>query len=103
MFEAINIAINLNFESSPDIKYTKHELQKLFTLATSETLITFNGSIFGQIDGVSMGFPLLFVLAYLFMGFHDDAFYSYLNTRHENIKLTFKKMKDNKFPFPGYC
>ena len=47
MFEAIDIAINLNFENSPDIKYTKHELQKLFRIATSETHITFNGSIFG--------------------------------------------------------
>ena len=28
-----------------------------------------------------------------------DAFYSYLNTRDENIKFTFKKEKDNKLPF----
>ena len=28
-----------------------------------------------------------------------DAFYSYLNTRHEKIKFTFKKEKDNKLPF----
>ena len=28
-----------------------------------------------------------------------DAFYSYLNTRHENIKFTFEKEKDNKLPF----
>ena len=25
-----------------------------------------------------------------------DAFYSYLNTRHQNIKSTFEKEKDNK-------
>ena len=30
----------------------------------------------------------------------DDAFYSYLNTRHENIGFTFEKEKDKKnFPF----
>ena len=28
-----------------------------------------------------------------------DAFCSYLNTRHENIKFTFEKEKDNKLPF----
>ena len=47
MFEEIDIGINLNFEGSPDIKYTKHGLQKPFRIATSETHVTFNGSIFG--------------------------------------------------------
>ena len=28
-----------------------------------------------------------------------DAFYSFLNTRYENIKFTFEKKKDNKLPF----
>ena len=28
-----------------------------------------------------------------------DAFYSYLNTRHENVKFACKKEKDNKLPF----
>ena len=37
MFEEIDIGINLNFEGSPDIKYTKHGLQKPFRIATSET------------------------------------------------------------------
>ena len=129
--EAIDIAINLIFENSPDIKFTKRELRKLFRIATSETHFTFNGSIFDQIDGVAMGSPLAPVLANLFMGFHEqnwieqatnvkpifykryvddifavfesesdaDAFYSYLNTRHENIKFTFEKEKDNKLPF----
>ena len=127
--EAIDIAINLIFENSPDIKFTKRELRKLFRIATSETHFTFNGSIFDQIDGVAMGSPLAPVLANLFMGFHEqnwieqatnvkpifykryvddifavfesdaDAFYSYLNTRYENIKFTFEKEKDNKLSF----
>ena len=29
----------------------------------------------------------------------DDAFYSYLNTRHENFRFTFGKEKDKKLPF----
>ena len=68
--EAIDIAINLIFGNSFDIKFTKRELRKLFRIATSETHFTFNGSIFDQIDGVAMGSPLALVLANLFMGFH---------------------------------
>ena len=53
--EAIDIVINLIFENSPDIKFTKRELRKLFRVATSETDSTFNSIIFDQIDGVAMG------------------------------------------------
>ena len=28
-----------------------------------------------------------------------DAFYSYWNTRHENLKFSSEKEKDNKLPF----
>ena len=38
---AINIAINLIFENSAHIKFTKRELQKLFRIATSETHFIF--------------------------------------------------------------
>ena len=55
--EVIDVAINLIFENSPDIKFTKRELRKHFRIATSETYFTFNGSTFEQIDGVAMGFP----------------------------------------------
>ena len=51
--EAIDIVINLIFENSPNINFTKHELHKLFRIVTSETHFTFNGSIFDQIDGVA--------------------------------------------------
>ena len=129
--EATDIAIRLIFGNSPDKKFTKHELQKPFRIATFETHFTFNDSIYDQTDCVAMGSPLTPVLVNLFMGFHEqnwieqaidrkpifykryvddifaifesesdaDAFYSYLNTRHENIKFTFEKEKDNKLPF----
>ena len=70
--EAIDIAINLNFENRLDIKCTKHEKRKLFTIATSETYFTFNGSIFDQIDGVAMGSTLPPVSVNLFIGFHEQ-------------------------------
>ena len=70
--EAIYTAINLIFENSPNIKFTKRELQKLFRIATPETHFTFNGSIFDQIDGVAMSSPLATVLANNFMGFYEQ-------------------------------
>ena len=70
--EAIDIAINLLFENSPDTKFTKRELRKRFRIATSETNFPFNGSIFDHIDGVAMGSPLAPVLVNLFMGFHEQ-------------------------------
>ena len=72
MSEAIDVAINLFFENSPDIKFPKLEIQKLFRIATAETRFTFNGSIYDQIDGATMGSPLVPVLANLFMGFHEE-------------------------------
>ena len=70
--EAIDIVINLIFENSPDIKFTKRELRKLFKIAMSETHFTINVSIFDQIDGVAMVSPLAPVLANLFIGFHEQ-------------------------------
>ena len=70
--ETIDIAINLIFENSPDLKFTKRELWKLFRIATFEKHFTFNGSIFDQIDVVAMGSPLAPVLANLLMGFHKQ-------------------------------
>ena len=70
--EANDIAINLIFENSTDIKFTKRELQKHFRIAATETHFTFNGSIYDQIDGAASGSPLVLVLANLFMGFHKQ-------------------------------
>ena len=70
--EEIDIAINLIFENSPDIKFTKRELRKLFRIATSGKHFTFNGSIFDQIDVVAMVSPLAPVLDNLFLGFREQ-------------------------------
>ena len=72
MSEAIDIAINLFFKNSPDMKFPKRELQKLFRIATAETHFNFNGSIYDQIDGAAMGSPLAPVLVNFFMGFHEQ-------------------------------
>ena len=39
------------------------------------------------------------VFAFLESESDANAFYSYLNTRHQNIKFNFRKEKDSKLPF----
>ena len=92
--EAIDIAINLIFENSPDIKFTKRELQKLFRKATSEIHFTINGSIFDQIDGLAMGSPLAPVLANLFMGFYEQ---NWIEQATYVKPILYKRYVDNIF------
>ena len=70
--ETMNIAVDTIFQSYPNVKFTRKELQKLFKIATSETHFIFNNEIYDQIDGVSMGSPLAPILANLFMGYHEN-------------------------------
>ena len=70
--EAIDIAMNLIFENSLDIKFTKLEQRKPFRIATSVIHFTFHGSIFDQIDDVAMDSSSAPVQASLFMSFHEQ-------------------------------
>ena len=65
--ETIEITVELIFKNIPQLKVTKQELKQIFNFATSGTHFIFNGSFYGQIDGVSMGSPLGHVLTNLFM------------------------------------
>ena len=69
--ETIDLAVNTIFQHEPNLKMKKEELRKLFTFATSESHFIFDGKIYDQIDGVTMGSPLGPVLANLFMGYHE--------------------------------
>ena len=72
-------------------------------------------SIFDQIDDVSIGSPLVSIMTYLFMGFHEkdsiekaqavkplfykrhvETFYSHFKAKHKNIKFTYEKQFKNK-------
>ena len=85
--EEIDIPINLNFENSPDIKFTKYELRKCFRIATSETYLIYNSSIFDKSDGVAMDFPLTLALANLFVGFYEQNW----TEQATNVKPIFYK------------
>ena len=106
----IKLAVDLIKTSQPDLNISEKDLTSLFNFATCETHFLLKGKFYGQIDGVAMGSPLTPVLANLFMGHYekewlnsydgvspsyytryvDEAkrFFSYLNSRHPNVKFT---------------
>ena len=46
-----------------------NRVKKLLLLATSQTYFIFNSTCYNQIDGVTLGFLLVLVLADIFMAF----------------------------------
>ena len=66
--ETINICLDLLYEGKEFVEgMTREEFKKLLELATSYTLILFNGEYYKQVDGVSMGSPLYPILADVFL------------------------------------
>ena len=70
--ESIDLAVSYITEGNAKLKFSKSELLKMFSIATSQTHFLFNGKVFDEIDGVSMGSPLAPVLASLFLGHHEN-------------------------------
>ena len=71
MDECIDLAFRCIMEENTDIKLSAAELKTLLRFATAQTHFLFKGSFYDQVDGVSMGSPLVPVLANLFMGHND--------------------------------
>ena len=69
--ETIELAVDLVFEKTPNIKISRAELKELFQFATSQSHFLFDGNFYDQIDGVAMGSPLGPVLANLFMAVNE--------------------------------
>ena len=69
--ETIQLAVDMVFESNPNIKISKQELKELFHFATSMSHFLFDDNFYDQIDGVAMGSPLGPVLANLFMAVNE--------------------------------
>ena len=69
--ETIKLAVDIIIENNINAKITKEELTTLFEFATSKTHFQFDGGIYDQIDGISMGSPVAPSLANLFMGVHE--------------------------------
>ena len=54
------------------VKFSKAELIKMCSIATSHSHFLFNGRVFHQIDGAAMGSHLTPSLANLFLGHHEN-------------------------------
>ena len=92
--ETIQIAVELIYQNNPQLKVTKWELKQFFNFATSSTHFIFNSSFYDQVDGVSMGSPLVPVLANLFMGYHKKI---WLQEFDKGKVLMYKRYVDDIF------
>ena len=129
--EAIQICLDTLYRS--DIKQPKISeelLKKLLYKATRDVEFSFNDSMFRQVDGVAMGFPLGPVLANIFLGFWEDRipnemwprmyrrfaddtfsvvdsreralqFLDCLNGLHKALKFTMESEEEGQLPFLG--
>ena len=69
--ETINLAVDLNKTSYPNLKISSDDLTKLFKFAKYKTHFLFNRKFYNQIDHVAMGSPLAPVSANSFMGHNE--------------------------------
>ena len=74
--ECIDLAVSYITDGNTNLKLSKVDLVKLFSIATAQTHCLFYGKVFDQIDGVAMGSPLAPVLANLFLGHHEHSWLS---------------------------
>ena len=69
--ECIDLAVSYIPDRCINLKLSKADLTKLFSIVTSETRVFFIGKMYDQIDGVAMGSPLAPVLANIFLVHHE--------------------------------
>ena len=70
--ELIDLAVSYIPQGNNKLKFSKPQLIKMFSIATSQTHFLFNGKVFDQIDGVAMGSPLAPVFTNLFLGHYEN-------------------------------
>ena len=77
-----------------NLKLSKTDLTKLFSIATSQTHFPFDGTVYDQIYGVAMGTPLAPVLANLFLGHYESI---WLNKYQGPSVLFYRLYVDDTF------
>ena len=69
--ETIEICTNELFKESETVEgLSKTEFKELLSLATKDSHFIFEGTLYKQIDGMAMGFPLSPILANAFLVYH---------------------------------
>ena len=92
--ESIDLAVSYITEGNAKLKFSKAELSKIFSIATSQTHFLLNGKVFDQIDGVAMSSPLAPVLANLFLGHHENI---WLKNYQGPSNLFYRRYVDDVF------
>ena len=92
--ESIDLAVSYITEGNAGLRFSKTELIKLFSIATTQTHFLFNGKVFDQIDGVAMGSPLAAVLVNLFLGHYENI---WLSKYHGPSVLFYRPYVDDTF------
>ena len=71
--ECIDLAVSYITDGNTNLKPSKADLVKLFSIATAQTHFLFDDKVFDQIDGAAMESPIAPVLANLFLRHHEHS------------------------------
>ena len=86
LIETVDICCDLLFNNTELVDgLSRAEFKELLTIATTESLILFNGKYYQQTDGVAMGSPLGPTLANIFLGYNEPKWLS-------NCPIAFKPL-----------
>ena len=93
--QTIEITLDVLYKDRSQINgLSRPDFKKLLVNATKETHFIFNGVVYDQIDGVSMGSPLAPVLANMFMCYLEhQMFTNYVGT----LPLLYRRYVDDSF------
>ena len=68
----IDLCVELLFNDRPNIDtFTITDFYELLTVTMSESLVSFDGEYYKQIDGVAMGSPLGSKFVNIFLSYHE--------------------------------
>ena len=73
--DSIDLAVSYINERNTKSTFSKAELIKMFSIATSQTHFLFNGKVFHQICCVAMGSSHAPILANLLLGHHENIWF----------------------------
>ena len=82
--ETIDLCVDILFDDRTNIDgITKDYFHDLLTICMSESLVSFDGEYYKQIDGVAMGSPLGPTFAHIFLCIYEEMWL-------ENCPIEFK-------------
>ena len=84
--ETIEICTNELFKESETVEgLSKTEFKELLSLATKDSHFIFDRTLYKQIDGVAMGFPLGLTLANAFLVYHEKNWLEHFSLEYRPL------------------